>query len=252
MKENNKKVDWLSVFLVTWLILSFACVIYICNSETLPRSYALAGVGQVFLFFGIIAIVLRLKNKNEASIPVSCGISVLGMLLLGLPIIYESLTDKNQKIFMKGVDIIIPLLMLLVFEAIGLSLLIIPRIILKKFKNRCTSKILATCISIKEDNIHVGSRTSGYDTVYSPVWEANKHGKTIRFSSSVYTSYCPYEIGDITEIHYNPFNAEDFYDNNMLGAYSSSAITNLGVFAIFLSSLSLICYFFSYLPGILN
>ncbi|MDE7288824.1 MAG: DUF3592 domain-containing protein, partial [Oscillospiraceae bacterium] len=71
----------------------------------------------------------------------------------------------------------------------------------------CTEPVTATCVLVKS---RIVSGKHGTRRVYSPVWEFDFYGKTYTADENNYGS-SHFEVGDVCEIFFNPFNPEEVY-----------------------------------------
>lgn len=73
---------------------------------------------------------------------------------------------------------------------------------------RCTATTQATVV----ENV----KKSSSSKTYAPVFEYKGNGKIYRQTGSVYEKPARYKVGEVVELHYNPFDPEEYYvDKNI-------------------------------------
>ena len=68
---------------------------------------------------------------------------------------------------------------------------------------RCTAVTQATVV----ENV----KKSSSSKTYAPVFEYKGNGKIYRQTGSVYEKPARYKVGEVVELHYNPFDPEEYY-----------------------------------------
>lgn len=195
MKKTNKWSTAFGVVFVIWFIASMLGLIYF---GTLGNGNAtLAIFGQYFFVFGLVITFAATPKSKLGIIFVLVGVAIL----IGTGINFFG-TEEIMYIFNEKV---IPILLSAVFLLPGLGMLIIPRRIENKKKNRCTFPVEAKCIKIVEEYDGEGGR------VYAPVFEFYVGGEVFTYNYDTYSALGVPNIGDTEILYVNPENYSDIY-----------------------------------------
>jgi len=187
------------IFLV-WFVLSLVAMIYFSNHGKAAIATAIAG--QYFLAFGVIAILSGIKNKTFNPVILIFPLVGIGMIAGGF--IYQ----YGSEVVIAQVEKYLPDLFLVVFLAIGVSLLAFTYLSNRRKKTNCTYVISGTCVDVLTE-WHKGHQN------ICPVYEVYYREETIRLCDHVYTNFDRIEIGERRELNINPDRPTEFYEEKV-------------------------------------
>ena len=200
MDENNKgkkgKVG--GIIFIIWFIASLLAIMEVGRQQSI---WAVVLFGQYFLVFGIVFMIVSIKNKGPFYLPL---ISVL----VGAGVMVGSLIYKyGTAVIKEKVDEIIPVILLSLFVIIGLGLLYLVYRTLFILPKKYNQVVSATCTEVLK------TRSTGehhHHWLYCPVFTYTYNGVEYNSCDNVYTD-TKYEEGEHYEINIDPENPEKFY-----------------------------------------
>jgi len=199
MNDNKKSSVMIiaSIAVLVWIILSFVGMVYFAKHQKVPISIAI--LGQFFLVIGVFAIISGIKEKSLQPITILFPVVGIGMIAGGVVFQFAGKGVINQ------MEKILPILVLLIILTIGITVIISTIIRSKKLRQNCTYTTMATCVDMKtrwKEGRH-------YDC---PIYEVSFQNERITLCDDVYTNYNRMHVGDQREVHLNPNNPRQFYE----------------------------------------
>ncbi|MCM1330403.1 MAG: DUF3592 domain-containing protein [Ruminococcus sp.] len=159
--------------------------------------------GGIFFFVGLLGAFVQKFTPRTAPILI---LSVFGAPMAGIPL-WLVLADKYPDSIKKPTegDVLTVVGFVLIIVGIGVTVFAL----LSDLYSRkiCTMSAAAKCAEVKTS---LASGKHGMKTVYFPVWEFEYLGSTYTVRETD-GSDVPPEVGDETEIFFNPRNPEEIY-----------------------------------------
>lgn len=152
-------------FLLLWCVVSVILAMILASNEV-SKSLTIVLLGQAFAIFGIMPFSQQ-KHKLEGFGFLIIAIAGIVMFIVGLLMLIggEAVGDKLSELAPYG--------LVSVFYIVGLSMLIMPPIINKKKKERCTVPVQAVVID------HIRNH-GGRHRTYAPLFEYEYRGVKYR------------------------------------------------------------------------
>ena len=199
--ENKKKTGigaiLLSVIFLIWFFGSIAAMIYLSQND--KGALVVTVFGQVFLVFGLIAVISGIMNKQFQPITLIFPLVGIGCMAGGCIFQFGSET------VIKYAEDALPYLFLCIFLIVGVSLVIGTYLHSKRLHEVCNYCITATCVKVK-------SHYSKGKRMYCPVYEVYFRGDMIQICNNVYTNMNHITVGESREIYLNPNKPTEFYE----------------------------------------
>lgn len=200
-KKNSVGTAIISIIFLAWFVASLVGLIYFSNHQ--QGAIAVAIGGQYFLVFGILGIVSTIKSKDFQPILLLFPVVGIGMIVGGF--IYQYGSEEVLAYAEKH----LPDAFLLLFFAVGATMVLSTFFNVKKKRTNCTYAMMATCVKVKT-GWHNRHRT------YCPIYEVYFRGETVQLCNNVYTNIDHIAVGDQREVHLNPDNPTEYYEEIML------------------------------------
>ena len=225
-KKNNKKKEWITPVVLSWVGLSFGGIIHFLTINT---NYSIILFGQFVLILGIIMFFSEKKGKKELTYNQKREYMITKLMsiipfLVGLTCIFIPILSLYQEWLKITIiwESVIPLLFSIVIIIVGLSLILIPYINNKKLKKDCT--------------YHVTAKIIEYETIrdersvsYCPIYEFYYKNKAYKVTKNQFSNVGKFKkIGSNVELIINPNEPEQFIDNSIF----SKAILIFGIMCI--------------------
>ena len=229
MDENNKdtkgKVG--GIIFIIWFIASFLGIMEAGRQQSI---WAVVLFGQYFFVFGIVFMIVSIKNKDPFYLPLISVLVGTGVMVGSL--IYKYGTD----VIKEKADEIIPVILLSLFVIIGLGFLYMVYRTVFVLPNKYNHVVSATCKKVLRTR---SSDEHGHKWLYCPVFTYTYNGVEYNSSDNVYTD-TKYEEGEHYEINIDPDNPDKFYSPKGMGKtlilelLMGIAFTAFGLFTIFM------------------
>jgi hypothetical protein len=101
---------------------------------------------------------------------------------------------------------------MLFFMLIGLAFIIIPLLLKRRKLNRCSEKLMATCVKLDS---HISTDSDGSSTrVYCPTWRFYFGGLEYNVKEKGYSNINVPKKGEERELYVNPENPREIYRKN--------------------------------------
>ena len=215
------------VFLI-WFVTSLVFMVYFAHKGEGPVTVMIAG--QYFLVFGIIAIVSGISNRSFQ--PISLIFPVVGTGMIAGGFIY----GYGSEDILSYAEKYLPDLFLVIFFAAGIVMILGRLYSSKKKRTNCTYVIMATCVDV-DTQWRKGSRS------YCPTYEIYFKEETIRLCDHFYTNMDHISVGEKRELHINPDNPTEFFEDKK-EKMKTAFLCTLGTAFIVISVFALYMYNF--------
>ena len=220
----------LSFAFIIWFFGSIVGMIYFSNHDQTPLTVVL--FGQLFLIFGIIIVACGIKNHSFQ--PITVIFPLVGILAIAGGLIYY----VGSKSIIAYVEKILPELALSAFFIIGAAVVVGTYLSSLKKRNLCSYTIMATCVDMKS---HVDDGT----LLECPVYEIYFRGEMLQLCNENYSNMNKVAPGETREIHINPDNPTEFYEEKMDKTGAAILYVIGGTFMI----MSLIAFYMMHVYG---
>ncbi len=197
MKEETKEK-----FLFHDTVISWACIIWAVASVALMAyfsglnqvTFATMTLGQLFLIYGIIALV---RKQATGGILIVAGIGSITV---------PALNEWGHVFFnMSAPSYIFPILTTVAIGLTGLAMLIVPGILENMAERRCKTTIKAEVVDFKTATLSDGS------TAFSPVYSFTFKDEVYTVSRNKYSRKQIDTVGTKVELRINENNPNDVY-----------------------------------------
>ena len=220
----------LSFAFIIWFFGSIAGMIYFSKQDQAPLTVVL--FGQFFLVFGIIIIAGGIKNHSFQ--PITVIFPAIGILAIAGGLIYYI----GRRGVIAYVEKILPDFAISVFFIIGAGVVVGTYLNSQKKRDACTYVITGTCVNIK-------SQVDDGTLLECPVYEIYFRGETVELCNETYSNMNKVALGETRELHVNPDNPKEFYEEKM---DNTNAIF-LYVFGGMFMAVSLLAFYMMHVYG---
>lgn len=207
---------------VIWFAISFFAIIFLAQCEQI---YLLVAVfGQVFLVFGVSAVIFQIKKHQFIPIFLLIPMIGLGMLVVGV------IGQFGSETILAALEQGVPYLLLGIFFIGGLLLLGMALSCYLGPKMRCKECVIGTCVEI------MNKYDANGHLYVCPVYEVNYGIHKLRLcDEDTYirnTNGQPViQVGEQKELYINPENPSEFVDEK-LNSLRVFVMGGLGLLAV--------------------
>lgn len=203
-----KKDTILGIVVLIWFIGSIIAMMWVGETE---NSWLMPAIfGQIFCVFSCIFIIPKIKERNFSKVDYLLFVfPLIGIGCIAYSFLKRYAGEKFWSACGSFFVLIAPFLGVSVFLIVGIILLIIGYKKVISPRRRCTLKIEAWCIEVKENWSIKNGRSY---TTYCPVFEYYFKGQEYKVSDGIYTNVVSYNQGDYYNIYIDPSFPTIFYE----------------------------------------